>query len=116
MDVRVLIVGGVILLGVIIYYRPFASMWLVRRKCTETVAGKFVYAEWYCKPDGRGGGETTKVPAYEYTVDDKLYMVIVEGMEQAYDVFPLNVEVKYNPANPEVSFVNGKRGKIIKRK
>ncbi|MBO4627593.1 MAG: NUDIX domain-containing protein [Lachnospiraceae bacterium] len=37
-------------------------------------------------------------------------------MAQSYNVFPLEVEVQYNPADPEVCFINGKRGTHIKGK
>ena len=63
-----------------------------------------------------GTGELLSVPVYEYTVGDKTYMTIIEGMTQRYNVFPLKVEVLYNPSSPEVCFINGKRGKAINKK
>lgn len=116
MGIKIAIICAVVVAAVLIYYKPLGSLWFVRKKCTGTVAGHYVYTEGYYRSNGPGGGEVLQVPAYEYTVDDKLYLVTVEGMEQSYNVFPLEVEVKYNPADPEVSFINGKRSRIVKRR
>ncbi len=116
MDVKIVVLCVVVVAALLIYYRPLGSLWFVKKKCTGTVEGHYVYTEGYWRSNGVGGGESMLVPAYEYTVGEKLYMVTVEGMEQTYNVFPLEVEVKYNPANPEVCFVNGKRGMIVKKR
>ena len=65
---------------------------------------------------GVGDGVIYLIPVYEYSVDDKLHLAMIEGMQQLYEVFPLEVEVKYNPSDPEVCFVNGKRGTIVGKK
>ena len=116
MDTKLLILLIVIAVALIIYYRPFGSTLTVRKRCMATVPGHYVYSEGYYKSQGIGGGVTYMVPVYEYTVNDNLYMTIVEGMEQSYNVFPLDVEVKYNPKNPGVCFIEDKRGKVIKKK
>lgn len=116
MDTRIWIIAVVLVIAALIYFRPLSSLWVVRRKCTSTVPGHYVYSEGYYESQGPGTGMTLMVPVYEYTVEGKLYMTIIEGMKQSYNVFPLEVEVKYDPANPEVSFIDGKRGKIIKKK
>ena len=116
MSTRALVIIGAVVAAAIIYFRPYASMWLVRRKCTASVGGHYVYTEWFYQAQGIGGGHSTALPAYEYTVDGKLYLTLIEGMEQDYNVFPLDVEVKYNPSNPEVCFIEGKRGTAIKGK
>ena len=116
MGMRFWVLCAIIAIALIIYYRPFGSLWVVQKRCTATVAGHYVYTEGYYVSQGPGTGESLLVPVYEYTVDGKLYLTIVEGMEQRYNVFPLEVEVKYNPSNPEVCFINDKRGKIIKKK
>ncbi len=116
MGIRALIIIAVLAIAFIAYYRPFGSLWVVKNKCSATVPGHYVYSEGYYRSNGPGEGMTYMVPVYEYTVNDKLYLTIVEGMEQSYNVFPLEVEVQYNPAHPEVCFIEGKRGKIIKKK
>lgn len=116
MGVRLLLISLVIVAAVLIYYRPLGSLYIVKKKCTATVEGNFVYWEGYYRADSPGTGELLSVPVYEYTVGDKTYMTIVEGMTQRYNVFPLKVEVQYNPANPEICFINGKRGKAINKK
>ncbi|MBO4324745.1 MAG: hypothetical protein J5845_05040 [Lachnospiraceae bacterium] len=116
MDARIWIIVAVIAAAAIIYYKPFGSLNIVKKKCAATVTGKYVYSEGYYRANSPGTGVTYMVPVYEYTVDGMLYMTIVEGMQQSYNVFPLEVEVKYNPSEPEVCFIEGKRGKIIKKK
>lgn len=116
MGVKAAILIIVVVVAVIIYYRPFASLWLVKKKCTATVEGRYVYSEGYYRANRFGAGETLMVPVYEYTVDGKLYMAIFEGLMQSYNVFPPKAEIKYDPADPEVCFNNGKRGMIIKGK
>ena len=116
MDTRILILAAVLVAAALIYFRPFSGLGIVRKKCTATVPGHYVYSEGYYEAQDFGSGVTYMVPVYEYTVNDKPYLIIIEGMKQSYNVFPLEVEVQYNPANPEVSFIDGMRGKIIKKK
>ncbi len=116
MGLRILIICLVVTAAILIYYRPLGSLFIVKKKCTATVEGSFVYWEGYYRANSPGTGELLSVPVYEYTVDGKTYMTIVEGMTQRYNVFPLKVEVQYNPADPEVCFINGRRGKAINKK
>ena len=116
MYMRLAVVIGIVLVACILYYRPFGSLWFVKNKCSATAPGHYVYCEGYYTAQMPGNGKINLVPVYEYTVDNKLYMTIVEGMEQSYDVFPLEVEVKYNPNDSEMCFINGKRGKIVTKK
>lgn len=115
MWIRLLIVTVVVAAAFLMYYRPLGSLWIVKKKCSATVPGSFVYYEGYYRADSPGTGELLSVPVYEYTVDGILYMTIVEGMQQRYNVFPLKVEVQYNPSDPEVCFINGKRGRFLQK-
>ena len=78
-----LLLGVIIVAAILIYNKPFGSLGFVKKRCTATAAGHYVYAE---------------------------------GMYRSNGVFPLEVEVKYNPSDPEVCFVNGKRGTIVGKK
>lgn len=115
MDLRI-VLGIIIVAAVLIYNKPFGSLWIVKKRCTATAEGHYVYPEVMYRTNGVGGGDSYLIPVYEYAVNDKLHLAMIEGMQQLYDVFPLNVEVKYNPSDPEVCFVNGKRGTIIGKK
>ena len=116
MGVKIILIGAAVVAAILIYYRPFGSLFIVKNKCTASAEGRFVYWEGYYQADMPGTGELLSVPVYEYTVGDKTYMTIIEGMTQRYNVFPLKVEVLYNPSSPEVCFINGKRGKVINKK
>ena len=116
MDAKFLLIGAVVVGALLVYYKPLRSLWLVKKRCSATVQGNYVYSEGYYRSMRGGAGETLMIPVYEYSVDGKLYLAMIEGMMQAYNVFPLKVEVQYNPADPEVCFVEGKRGTILKRK
>lgn len=116
MDARIILVGVVVAVAFLGYYKPFRSLGVVKKRCSATVPGRYVYWEGVYKANSPGTGEITMIPVYEYKVGEKVYLAMVEGMEQAYEVFPLDVEVQYNPKDPEVCFINGKRGTIMKGK
>ncbi|MBR6020180.1 MAG: hypothetical protein IK055_08200, partial [Lachnospiraceae bacterium] len=59
MSTRALVIIGAVVAAAIIYFRPYASMWLVRRKCTASVGGHYVYTEWFYQAQGIGGGHST---------------------------------------------------------
>ena len=116
MDFKIVLIIIVVVVAFAIYYKPLGSLWFIKKGCSATAPGTFVYWEGAYRANQPGTGVITMIPVYEYKVDDKVYLAMIEGMEQAYEVFPLNVDVKYNPVNPEVCFINGKRGTILKGK
>lgn len=89
-----------------IYYR-----YTLEDKCTGTVTAHYLYGEWVADFDGRfvqGRWD----PVFEYKVDDTVYLTELEIMAPTNQFEVDEVEVKYLPANPEICFIKGIRGRL----
>lgn len=107
---------GVVVLGGAFYAGKHWSLPWLKRKCTATTKGYYVFYE----KDSRvqverhlmGVTASIITPVYEYNVDGQPYFAEIVGMVQTNNRFQEEVIVNYDPKNPKLCFVNGKRGVI----
>ncbi len=79
-----------------------------RKKCSGKTTGKISYMNDRMVISGRYGNTVQKVPVYEFKVDGKAYLAEIELVNPGS--FPGEVEVKYDPADPNVCYIMGMRG------
>ena len=57
--------------------------------------------------------QAVSYPVYEYRVNDKLYLAEHDYMMTNVAASFQKVEIQYDPQNPEISFIDGKRTRIL---
>ncbi|MBO4696556.1 MAG: hypothetical protein J5643_04630 [Lachnospiraceae bacterium] len=110
------VIAAVVLLAGFYVCMHWSFPWL-KKKCTASTTGKYVFYEKDARVQverhlGAGVATSLITPVYEYNVDGQPYFAEIEGMAQTNDRFQEEVIVNYNPKNPKLCFVDGKRGVI----
>ena len=86
---------------------------IIRTKCVGT-QGYLAYTNDTVMPVGRSA-QGVSYPIYGYRVGNVEYFIELSKGSHYYGTFPLNVEVQYFPADPEIGFVNGYRGRLVSK-
>ncbi|MBO4323946.1 MAG: hypothetical protein J5845_00925 [Lachnospiraceae bacterium] len=105
----------VAVLGCLYALKHWSFPWL-KKRCTASTPGRYIFYE----KDSRvqverhlmGVTASIITPVYEYNVDGQPYFAEIVGMVQTNGQFQEEVVVNYDPKNPKLCFVNGKRGVI----
>ncbi len=91
----------------------------VKSRCTACADGKLVDTD--SSAEGTGGSIGGAVyyaiyfPIYEYVVDGIAYWAKIDRKSPNPVGFEENVQVKYDPGNPEICFIDGLQGKVVSR-
>ena len=83
-------------------------------KSVNTVEGRLAYTNDTIMPVGRTA-QRVSYPIYRYHVNDVDYFIELNKPERHAGMFPLEVEVRYYPLDPEVSFIFGRRGRLVSK-
>lgn len=104
------IVGGIVV--VIALIAMFYNTFYIRKKCTASVPGHFLYPEWQAEIDGRTVHARWN-PVYEYRVGDTVYIAELDVRSESDKFGIQEVEVRYLPSRPDICYIVGMRGRIL---
>ena len=83
-------------------------------KSVNVVEGHLAYTNDTIMPVGRFA-QGVSYPIYRYQVDGVNYFIELNKPGRHPGVFPLEVEVRYYPLDPEVGFIHGMRGRLVSK-
>ena len=110
-----LFIAGIIALTVITYLVRFISDITREKKCTATTSGLFLYSNQYVDTRGFGRCVSYWYPVYEFMVNNETFDVeISKKMTNSYPDRK-EVEVRYNPSDPMICFIETYRGKVVSK-
>ena len=110
-----LFIAGVIALAILIYLVQFIYNLSVEKKCTGIASGYYLYSNQYVDTRGFGRCVGYWYPVYEFSAGEKSFEVEVPKTLTNSNPDRKEVEVRYNPSDPRICFVDAYRGKIVSK-